>query len=231
MKRLLATIQCDIQLQARHGFYYASAFFILLWSLLLTALPSDGLARMLPAIIINHLIVNTFFFMGGLVLLEKGEGTLLVQAITPLRSREYLISKVATLAGLALVENVALVLLGYGSEFNGLWLTVGIGGTAVLFCLAGFLVVIRYASVNEYMFPSFLYLLLLNLPLLPYAGVGERWMFFWHPIQAPLILMQAAFTETAVWQILFAAVYTLLWTGLLLRTSQQAFHKFVVRAL
>lgn len=231
MKRILATIKCDIQLQTRHGFYYASAFFILLWSVLLTSLPAQGLAYILPAFIANHLVINTFFFIGGLVLLEKGEGSLLAQAVTPLRSKEYLISKLVTLVGLALAENVALVSLGYGGRFNEVWLIAGISGTAVLFCLVGFLVVIRYSSVNEYMFPSFLYLAVLNIPLLPYAGVGEAWMFYWHPVQAPLILLQAAFTETAVWQILFALGYTLLWLGLLLRASQQAFHKFVVRAI
>lgn len=231
MKRLLATIRCDIQLQARHGFYYASAFFILLWSLLLTSLSSDGLVRMLPALIVNHLVVNTFFFIAGLVLLEKGEGTLLAQSVTPLRSAEYLLSKVATLAGLGVVENVALVLFGFGGGFRVVWLVAGISGTAVLFCLVGFLAVIRYSSINEYMFPAFLYLAVLNIPLMPYAGVGQPWMFYWHPIQAPLILLQAAFTETAVWQIIFALVYTLLWILLLWRVCQQTFHKFVVRAI
>lgn len=29
MRRLLATMRCDIRLQARHGFYYATAFVLI----------------------------------------------------------------------------------------------------------------------------------------------------------------------------------------------------------
>jgi fluoroquinolone transport system permease protein len=86
MKRLLATVRCDAQLQLRNGFYYATAFVVLIWSLVLLRLPDLDFGWLLPALVAGNLLLNTFYFVGGLVLLEKDEGTLEARTVTPLRT-------------------------------------------------------------------------------------------------------------------------------------------------
>jgi fluoroquinolone transport system permease protein len=118
MKRLLAALGCDARLQFRNGFYYAAALVAGVMAVGLGQLgrwlPGINLGWLAPGFIVSNMLLGTFYFMGGLVLLEKGEGTLEAQVVTPLRSREYLASKVITLAGLALVENLVIVGAGYG---------------------------------------------------------------------------------------------------------------------
>lgn len=46
---------------------------------------------------LGNLPLATFFFIAGLVLLEKGEGTLEAQIVTPLTAGGYLASKILTL--------------------------------------------------------------------------------------------------------------------------------------
>jgi hypothetical protein len=90
-------------------------------------------------LIFGNLLINGFFFMAGLVLLEKGEGTLEAQVVTPLRTGEYLASKVITLTVLSLLESVLLVLLAVGLDINWLALLAGVALMTPLLALAGYL--------------------------------------------------------------------------------------------
>ena len=64
---------------------------------------------------------------------------------------------------------------------------------AVLYTLVGFLLVARYRSVNEYLFPSVLFTMILSLPLLHYFGLWDTWLLYLHPLTAPLVLLAGAF--------------------------------------
>ena len=95
MTRLVATLRCDVRLQLRNGFYWAVAFLLTTLLVVISQLPPLDWVPVLPPLVLGNLVTATFFFMAGLVLLEKGEGTLEAQIVTPLSSDEYLLSKVA----------------------------------------------------------------------------------------------------------------------------------------
>jgi hypothetical protein len=135
MKRLLATVRCDVTLQLRHGFYYATAFVLIVCVALVSRFPALDLGWLLPALVLGNLLINTFYFIGGLILLEKGEGTLEAQVVTPLRTWEYLASKIGTLTLFGLVENLVIVVLLAGREFSPLPLAASIVLTSALYCL------------------------------------------------------------------------------------------------
>src|SRR3982750_3529278 len=157
MCRLLATIRCDLRLQQRNGFYYATAFVVAVYALGLSQLHAAGirlnLAALLPALVLNNLMITSFYFVGALVLLEKTEGTLAAQVVSPLRAGEYLAAKVITLTALALAYNLAVVALVVGDRFGALALIAGVGAMSALMVMAGFLAVARYESVNEFLIP------------------------------------------------------------------------------
>ena len=222
MKRLLATVRCDVTLQLRHGFYYATAFVLICCVVLVSRIPSVDLSWLLPALLFGNLLLNTFYFIGGLILLEKSEGTLEAQVITPLRTWEYLVSKVGTLTLLGLVENTVIVMLLVGLGFNLLPLA------AALYCLAGVIAVVRYHSINEYLMPSVLYTSLLLTPLLPYLAQWDTWLIYLHPLQATLLLAQSAFHPAPRWQAIYGVLYSTLWIGLLAHFSRRAFVRFIV---
>jgi fluoroquinolone transport system permease protein len=226
----MATIRCDIRLQTRNGFYYAAGFVAFFWMLMLSQVPAAYLAWLIPVFVLSNLLINTFYFIAGLVLLEKGEGTLLAQSVTPLRSWEYLAAKVITLTLLSLLENMLIVGVGYGLAFDLLPLLAGIVLAAAIFVLTGFIVVSRYDSINEYLFPSFLYTLAFIPPFLDYLGLWQSRLVYLHPVQAPLLLAKAAFGPIATWQWLYGLLYAALWLGLLFGWSRRAFARFVMTA-
>ncbi len=228
MKRLLFTIICDIRLQFRNGFYYVVAFILAGWAILLTQIPAIDWGRLLPALVLSNLIVATFYFVAGLVLLEKGEGTLEAQVVTPLSTWEYLASKVISLTGLSLIENLIIVGLAYGLGFWVFPMVLGIGLASAIYVLVGFVAIARYDSINEYIFPSALYTMALVLPLLHYFGIWDSWVFYLHPLQASLILMKAAFLPVTLWQLAYGLLYSALWIAILFLYSRRTFHNFIV---
>ncbi len=229
--RLLATARLDTQLQLRNGFYYAVAFFLACWFVVLTQLPAVvDWGFVLPAVILGNLSMVSFYFIGGLVLLEKGEGTLHAQVVTPLGDREYLASKIVTLAALSLVEHVVLVGSVLGWDVNPLALVAGVSVASVLYSLCGFLSVARYDSINEYLLPSALYVAVLQIPLIHYFGIWDGWPMYLHPMQAPLVLIRGAFQPLAAWEWIYGVVYSGLALGVLFWWCQRAFGRFVVAA-
>ncbi len=175
-----------------------------------------------------NLEINAFYFIGGLVLLEKGEGTLESQVITPLRPFEYLISKAITLGILSVIEAIVIILFTIGISLNWFFMITGCMFLVVIFSLYGFVVVVRYDSINEFLLPSILWTIAYLLPLLFYFDFFQSRLFYLHPLLAPLILMQTAFEPVTTNHIIYGLLCSMLWTGVALYFSLQAFDRFVI---
>ena len=228
MHRLAAIVRLDLRLQLRNGFYYAVAFVLACWFLLLTRLPAIDWGYVLPAVVFGNLVMVNFYFVAGLVLLEKGEGTLEAQVVTPLADWEYLASKTATLTALSLVEQVVIVWSAHGGGFAVGPLVAGIVLAAILYTLAGFLLIARYRSINEFMFPSVFFTAVLSLPMLHYFGLWDTGLLYLHPLTAPLVLLAGAFRPIPSWQWVYGLLYSAAWAGVLLLAARRAFDRYIV---
>ena len=210
MTRLAATLQTDVRVQMRNGFYLATAFVVACSIALLRWLPNDVAALLLPVVLLENIVINTFYFVSALLLLERGEGTLAAQSITPLRGDEYLASKVITLTALSLVESLLIATAVAGLDTRLLVMSVGIALAAILFCLSGIALIVHYESINEFIMPSVLYTAVLSLPILGYFGVGAKEWYLLHPVQGSLELMQMQ-TQYMPERLAYAIGYPLLW--------------------
>ena len=230
MTRLTSTMRWDVQLQIRNGFYYAAAFVAIVIIILLSQfnVPQETLTLLFPIFIFQNILINNFYFIAGLVLLEKGEGTLEGLVVTPLRKGEYLASKLLTLALLSLLETAVVVLIIYGSNINLILLATGTILLSLIYGLAGFSFVVRYDSINTFLLPSVLVTALLSFPLLHYLGVWSSPLMYLHPLQAPLLLLKGAFQPIAAWEVIYGVVYSAVTIALAYAWSQRAFYKFVI---
>jgi fluoroquinolone transport system permease protein len=101
--------------------------------------------------------------------------------------------------------------------------------SSALLCLAGFLAVTRYTSINAFLFPSVLIVFLVELPLFDYFGLVDTPLVYLHPLQAPLTLMRAAFEPVSTGELIYGCVVSLLSLDLLLHLSQRALRRFVTQ--
>jgi fluoroquinolone transport system permease protein len=202
----------DAFLQLRSGFYYAAAFVTLVWVALLYPLPATILDLAVPLVIFTDLAVTGYYFIAGMVLFEKGKETLYALVSTPLRFREYLISKLATLRALAVVVSLVVAAAGYGFGFNAVMLVLGVISMSLISLLVGFIAISPFDSISSYLIPSGIPLLIMGLPLIPFLGLWESPLFYLVPTQGSLLLLGGALGagSLAVWQILYAVFYQLL---------------------
>ena len=210
MTRLAATLGIDLRVQFRNGFYAATALVVACSILLLRWLPAETAAVLLPVVLLENTLINTFYFVSALFLLERGEGTLVAQSVTPLRGGEYLASKVLSLTALSLVESLLIAVAVVGFDRGLIAMSLGIALAAALFALAGVALVVHYESINEFIMPSVLYTAVLSLPVLGVFGVGAHAWYLAHPIQGPLDLMQIQ-TSHAPGALAYAIGYPLPW--------------------
>lgn len=207
------------------------AFLLAVMVLVIVRLPDFDWVPVVPPLVLGNLALATFFFLAGLVLLEKGEGTLEAQIVTPLTAGGYLASKLITLTALSLVENLVIVLVTAGPLFSPLPLVLGIVSASALYCLAGFVAVVRYDSINELLFPSMVWVTFFSLPILHYAGLWTSPLMYLHPFQAPLVLLGGGFEPLAPWEWAYGIGYSALWIGGSFAWSARDFRRFVAAAV
>lgn len=217
MTALLAGLRWDVIVQARNGFYWASAFLIIIISALLLCIPEGARtnsALWVPAVIAINLQITTFFFVAGLILLERDEGTLNALAVSPLSPSGYLAIRTVSLTGLAAAETIAIVWIGFGT--GGSWSLI-LGGTValgVIYTGFGAAVATRYDSVNALLLPASAFVALLLLPLLPHFGLAPRLPFFVHPLEPPMTLIRAGYGVIDPLEVTFGLLGSFGWSAL-----------------
>lgn len=199
-RRLLAAARCDVELQARNGLYAATAFVLVITLAALAALPTTGLARLLPAVALNTLGVTAFYFSAAMALLERAEGSATARLVTPLRATEYLAARVVTLALLGVAQHLAMGLLLLGPAPTLLPLAAGVALAAAILVLAGHAAAAKHTSVSEFLLPSVPWLALLLAPLVADVLEWRSPLLWLHPLAGPLALMRAAVAPAPGWE-------------------------------
>jgi fluoroquinolone transport system permease protein len=214
---MLAVLRWDVVVQARNGFYWASMFLVVMIGALLLSVPETARANSalwVPAILVINLQITTFFFVAGLLLLERDEGTLTALAVSPLSPSQYLAMRTVSLTGLAAIETTALVWVGFG--ISGAWWLILAGTVALGVIYTGFgaAIAVRYESVNALLLPASVFVGLLLLPLLPHFGLASRLPFLVHPLEPPLTLLRAAYGGLDRIEIAYALLGSLGWSAI-----------------
>lgn len=226
----LTLLAHDVRLQLRQGFYAAYAVLTLGYVVVFAAAPPALERLALPLVLFSDPGVLGFFFMGGLVLLERADGTLRALFVTTLSVRQYLAGKALSLTLLALVTSVAIAAAVRGAAFDPLLLVGAVLLTAPLSVLGGAIVASRARGVTHYVWLGVLSTTPLCLPFLSSLGLFDTPLFRALPTDASLRLLAAAFaTERPPLPALLAHVAVLLvWTAGAFVWAERWFQRYVV---
>jgi fluoroquinolone transport system permease protein len=226
---LAAAVRMDFHLQRRYGFWYATAFVVLLWIGVLQLVPDPLIGPAMPYLLMADLAFM-MFFIAGAVFFEKGERTVFALLTTPLRFRHYLVAKLLTMSALALVTCVVVVLVDYGPGVDPFPFLAGVVLMTLLMLLAGFVTAPLFPSISEWILPSTLVLAVLNAPIVSYSGLFPHPAFSLVPTHGPLLLLGAAFhqVDLSTGQWMYAVGYPVLWIAGLCLLARRVFHRYVV---
>lgn len=153
----------DLRLQYRYGIYAAYGVVIALYATLLAALGPSVPHWTVALIVFCDPSALGFFFLGGLMLLEKSEGVRAGLAVSPVSAWAYLLSKTVTLTGLALL---AVIVLGLAKSGPVRWdlLLPAVVLTSAFYIGIGAGFALRFRTVNGYLLGSAALLLPLVAP-------------------------------------------------------------------
>lgn len=230
MNRIISTLRLDVQIQWRSRFYYVSLALALLLGLGVRQLLDPQTTKtVLPMLFLLGVGGTGFIYIAGLIVFERDQHTLEAQLISPLKLTEYLNSKLISLTLLLLFEGTVMVIAAQGfSDVN--WLLV-IGGTilmSLLFVLAGLILIVRFSTITDFLIPTLIVMLPLQLPVLYFSGISESWVWLISPASAPTMLIWGAWNPLEPWQLLYAIVYSAVLIALAYRWALHAFTHHVI---
>jgi fluoroquinolone transport system permease protein len=136
------------------------------------------LAIALPLVVFSDPSVLGLFFIGGIILMEKGQGVLMVLVVSPLRSWEYILSKVISLAIVSVLAAFAITYFTYYPTVNWWLLLVSTILTSGIFTLLGIMINAGCNTVNQYMLKTIPYMMLFILPC--FALLGFPYSYYFH---------------------------------------------------
>ena len=226
--RLLNAIKYDLRLQFRHGFYYAYLVISILYIILLHFIPANFQKQAATFVIFTDPSTLGFFFLGGIILLEKGQKTLEGLFITPIKIVEYILSKIISLSVLALISSFIIAICSFGINFNPIPLFIGVILSSAFFILLGFTLVSFTKSVNHYLIYSPLYLICFMFPIVNYLKIFEHSIFYFFPTTASLILIDSAFSGMKLLPVINAILILCIWIIPVYYWAYNWFNKYIV---
>ena len=234
MSNLKNMVRWEFKLLYRYKIIHISILSVILYFITTQAIPDLDRPIFHSLLLFFDPAVIGIVFVGALVLFEKSENVLQALVITPMLVDDYILTKISSLTILSIISaSIFIILLNLFSniEFDILFLASGIILTSVMLILLGFILVSRVNSINEYLLAMIIaFLGLLFPPMLHLSGIYENIIFYLWPTHASFILFMGVFNSNSLelWEIIYGAIYQIIWIVLLYFIAKKAFHKHIV---
>jgi fluoroquinolone transport system permease protein len=138
----------DIKFQIKYGFYFVYMVLTVLYVSLIFVLPQSWREKAATIMIFSDPAAMGLFFMGAIVLLEKSERILNSIAVSPVKVKEYIFSKVISLVLISSIVGIIIALSA--NESNLLAVVSGTILGSVFFTLLGLIVASNISSLNQF---------------------------------------------------------------------------------
>jgi fluoroquinolone transport system permease protein len=226
--RLLSATWSDMRFQIKHGFYLVYVVITIMYLIILSFLPENIFSVALPLVVFSDPSVLGLFFIGGIILLEKGQGVLMVLVVSPLRTQEYILAKVISMALISVLAAFAITFFSHYPTVNWWLLLISTILASAIFTLIGIIINAGCNTVNQYMLKTIPYMILFILPCFSLIGFPYSWLFTIVPSVAALKLMLGAYHGIVWYEATALTVYLLGFCYLLLRQTIRVFENKIV---
>ena len=152
----------------------------------------------------------------------------MVVVVSPLRTIEYILSKVLSLAFISVLAAVAITAFSHYESANWLLLLLSTILTSGIFTLCGIMINAGCQTVNQYMLKTIPYMLLFVLPCFSLIDFPYSYVFTIVPSVAALRLMVGAYMGIAWYEALGLVVYLTGMNYLFLQLTMRVFENKIV---
>ncbi|MDD3335664.1 MAG: ABC transporter permease [Eubacteriales bacterium] len=191
----------EMQLIWKYGIVLLYIVFTLLYLFVLELLPQSAKSIAAIILVFTDPAAMGLFFMGAILLLEKGQRVHWALAVTPIKANEYILAKIVPLLCVALVAGAIISIAGNVANFSGCMLGIGIG--SLLFSMASLWIATKTNSVNSFLIAVIPVEIGITLPaLLSLFNVLHSDWWLIHPGVAAIRLMSTK--SSGEWICLFS---------------------------
>ncbi len=227
--RFVAAFTHDVRFQFRHRFYYAYLLLTIIYILTLWYIPSFLKSDVLILILFSDPCGLGFFFVGGMILLEKEQNTYDALFVTPITVHQFLFARICSLALLAISASVVIALFAAGNgQFSLGLLVTAIALSSVCFTLFGITLAVRVRTLNQYLIGSVVYSVLF-IPLLQFFGIISHPFLSILPTWPSLQLIRASFGQEPFR--IDSLLILLIWTGIAYIWAYKWFRHYILEKL
>jgi fluoroquinolone transport system permease protein len=212
----------------KQGFYFVYVIITIMYLLILSFLPKEALSIALPLVVFSDPSILGLFFIGGIIMLEKAQGVLMIIVVSPLRTMEYILAKVLSLAFISVLA--AFVITGFSNYESVNWLLLLISTilTSSIFTMIGIMINAACQTVNQYMLKTIPYMLLFVLPCFSLIEFPYSYLFTIVPSVAALRLMLGAYLGIEWIEAIGLSVYLILLNYFALRMTIRVFENKII---
>ncbi len=221
--RVINALISDLKFQAKQGFYLVYVIITTMYLIILSLLPESITATALPLVLFSDPSVLGLFFIGGIIMLEKGQGVIQVLIVSPLTTGEYIAAKVISLTIVAVAAASAIAALSFYGSINWFLFFISVILTSGIFTLFGVVINAGCTTVNQYILKTIPYMLLLVLPCFSILGSNLLYPLTLIPSVAALRLMLGAFSEIMWYESVGLILYLLVANLLLYKYAVKVF--------
>lgn len=226
--RIRSLLKQDIIFQFRHRFYYAYFFIIAVYFSILMNV--EGVIKEFLTVIIlfSDTTVLGFFFVGGLLLLERDQNILQSLFVTPIKLYEYLFSKAFSLTILAMAASFLVAFSAFGIPKNLFFFSAGVVLSSTFFIFTGISIAVRSKTVNRYFFNAIVFTMLLFAPLLDLFGILRSRFFLLFPTHGSILLFKTLFEEVSLFDMAASTVSLIVWNVAIITVAYRWFVKYEI---
>lgn len=149
--RIINAVLQDVRFQFRHGFYFLYSIMIIFYIIIMGVLPDAWKGTATDIILLTDPAALGFFFIGGILLLEKGDRVLDALFVSPLRVWEYIMAKAISMGFISVIAGLIIAFIGTGPELNIPLIIPALLIGSVLFTFVGLAAGIKAKTVNQFM--------------------------------------------------------------------------------
>ncbi len=149
--RLINAIVHDVKYQFKHGFYFIYFIMVVFYIVVMGILPEAWKNAATVAVLFIDPAALGFFFIGGILLLEKGERVLDALFVSPLRVWEYVLAKAVSLGIISVLTGIVIAVIGLGTKVNPPLLMLSLLFGSVVYTFVGLSAGVKAKTVNQFM--------------------------------------------------------------------------------
>ncbi len=149
MRRIIALTLADMRFQARYGFYALYLFVSVLYIVILNFFPAAWKEAGRTLTVFSDPAALGLFFIGAILLFEKGENVLPSIAVSPARTGEYVAAKMLSIAVISVLSGIV-IMLGSGGSLHPAFVS-GVFLGSCLFTLIGICFGARTKTINQFL--------------------------------------------------------------------------------